>query len=82
MTEWIEEEFNLSGHWASPIINGDDSGLSDKETRQLHRFLKTVQAGKVGHWDGWNEGEGNFSRDDITWLMADCYPVKFIWRKE
>ena len=32
------ESFELPAHWASPLINGDISGLSIKECRQLDAF--------------------------------------------
>ncbi len=32
------QTFELPAHWASPLINGDISGLSIKECRQLDAF--------------------------------------------
>lgn len=33
-------EYKLPAHWASAIINGDDSGLSDNDLVELEAFLE------------------------------------------
>lgn len=37
--------FTLPAHWASYLINGDDSGLSPKETEQVNAFLESETVG-------------------------------------
>ena len=66
-------EFTLATHWASAIINGDDSGLSCAESTQLDEFLSYVAESKgPGHWAGFDEKTSNFTRDEITGLLANC----------
>ena len=76
-------EFNISGHYASAIINGDYSGLDDKEERELNAFLDSIpdDAKGRGHWDGFGEDEDyqGFSRCDVCGMMSDCYTARYMF---
>lgn len=74
-------EFRLGDWWASAIINGDESGLTDKESAELAAFITgTIPAARLarGHWDGFAEDDSlGFCRDEITGLGGDCYRARF-----
>jgi hypothetical protein len=72
-------EFRLSGHWASAIINGDYSGLSDDEAEQLNSWINNNTPGG-GHFDGFSEDDDSlgFCRDNVSGLMADCFRVRYL----
>ena len=72
-------EFRMSGSWASAIINGDYSGLSDAESETPNSWINSNVPGGAGHWDGFSEDDAlGFCRDDVTGLLADCYRVRFL----
>lgn len=74
-------DFQLGDWWASAIINGDYSGLSDGEEAELDAWLAANSIGE-GHWDGFGEEDSlGFCRDDITGLGGDCYRVRRMVRK-
>jgi hypothetical protein len=80
-TQWDSYEFNISDTYASALINGDWSGLSEDEGLQLVAFLDhNIPVGLVGHWDGFAEEDANgFSRDAVSGLKGDCYSVRFMF---
>lgn len=70
-------DHQVSGHFASALINGDYSGLNDKEEKQLAAWIERNTIGP-GHWAGFNEWDDDcgFSRCEITRLMSDCFTVR------
>lgn len=46
--EFTEISYELPAHWASALINGDRTGLDDKEERDLDRFLRGEE---LADWD-------------------------------
>lgn len=76
--KWDQYEFRLGSWWATAIINGDYSGLSDQETAQLDQWIASQELPN-GHWDGFDEEKDSlgFSRDDITGMAGDCYRVRY-----
>ena len=34
--------FTLPTHWASPLVNGDESGLEDEDTQALEAFVNDM----------------------------------------
>lgn len=74
-------EFNLGSFWASAVINGDTSSLTDSEETQLDAFMAEYQAKQPGgHWDGFDESDyQGFSRDEITGLGSDCYKCRYVF---
>jgi hypothetical protein len=46
------EEYTLPSHWASSLINGDDSGQSDEDIEEIYNFL---QREKLGYCAGVSE---------------------------
>jgi len=73
-------EYNICGAYLSAIINGDYSGLVDNEEAELNEFLDDVAIQHEillpGHWSVDSE-EPNFSMDDVSGLMDDCYECTY-----
>jgi len=80
--KWDYYEFTLGSWWASAIINGDYSGLTDDESARLDEFMRDrIPTGLRGHWDGFDEETDyrGFTRDEITGLAGDCYKARFMF---
>jgi len=67
-------EFNIAGCYLSGLINGDVSGLNDEDIKLLDEFEGNLQ--HPGYWYVISE-ESNFSRDEVSYLMADCYECRY-----
>jgi len=63
-------QYEISGHYASAIINGDYSGLSNQEETALTLFMANLPVNN-GHFDVM-EDESNFARCEVSGLYADC----------
>ena len=74
--EFEQYSYRLAGHWASPIVNGDATGLSDAEESELNTFLGTLPKG-CGHWDGWNEETSNFGIDEVSGKYAETFECTY-----
>jgi hypothetical protein len=66
-----EDEATIAQHWATAIEYGDISGLSNREERQLSKWLKQWPSASFEYGE-----EVNFERCEISGLMADCIEVK------
>jgi len=88
--KFLPLEYTLPDTWASAIINGDSSELSDEDESQLNKWLeiKKEELGD-GHWDikSGEDGEieeSSFSKyhdaQEVGTLTADC--LTFIWNKK
>lgn len=55
------ETHTLPAYWASYLINGDDSGLSDNERRRIDRYVKVNGLGAC--LDVTNEEEFSWDND-------------------
>ena len=65
-------QYEISGHFASAIINGDYSGLIDSDIKELDLFLNNLPVDN-GHFDLVDyDGEGFFSRCEISGLYSEC----------
>lgn len=74
-------ECTLGVWWASAIINGDYSGLSDDEERQLNDWLNYVHDSYGdGHWDGFEESW--FGLDEISGLYGEVSDALYLVPKE
>lgn len=69
-------ELTLAGHWLPPLINGDETGLSDQECSDLAAFMQTYNA-----LDNLIieivDDESSFAVDAVSDLHASCYTVRF-----
>lgn len=74
-------EYEVGQFFLPVLINGDSTGLTDAEERQLRDFLDNaeVAAAEAGathwHWDCDIDESPGFSRCDITGLYADTVRV-------
>ena len=71
--------YHISGHFLSPLINGDLSGLDTQEEADLGAWVDSLPV--TGHFDVISE-EGNFRECDITGLHADCYEVRLYFQTQ
>jgi len=72
-------QYEISGHFASAIINGDYSGLTDNEIRELDLFLNNLPVDN-GHFDLVDyDGEEFFSRCEISGLYSECLDFRLIF---
>jgi len=68
--------FNISGHFACPIIYGDYSGLIDSDIKELDLFMDNLPVDN-GHFDLVNpENEGFFDKCEISGLFSECYEFR------
>jgi hypothetical protein len=68
--------FNISGHFASAIINGDYSGLIDSDIKELDLFMDNLPVDN-GHFDLINpENEGFFDKCEISGLFSECHEFR------
>ena len=68
--------FTIASHYASALINGDYTGLNDAEEKELNDFLAHLKreygTSNLILTDYYAENEGDFNRDDVTNLWANC----------
>lgn len=69
--EFDLNEYKISEHFASAMINGDYSGLTDAEERELNDWLKSV-AEPGAHWHCANS-DSEFAQCEITGLLSLCF---------
>jgi hypothetical protein len=68
--EW---EYNIASHYVTAIEYGDYSGLSDDDCRRLDAFMRDLPEGSKT----WSYSEeSNFTKDEVSGLMADCIESK------
>lgn len=67
-------QYEISGHFASAIINGDESGLSPDEISDLNAFMADLPVNN-GHFDVM-EDASNFAHCEISGLYDDCLTVR------
>jgi hypothetical protein len=69
--------FDVSTHFVSAIINGDESGLTDEDCAQLRAFEQNLprhyhyKTKKIGIWDVIDHGN-DFAMCEVCDLHADC----------
>jgi hypothetical protein len=73
----ITTEFAIGQHFLSALINGDYSGLNDKECAQLDDWVAEVQPKGSGHWST-TEITDEFARCDVTGLHGEVEQVHYV----
>lgn len=72
------EEFTLPAHWASFLVNGDDSGLSREERTEIEAWERRVERRCWSFWCVGVSDESFFAhRNDANNLGADCATFTF-----
>ena len=70
------ETYTLPEYWASALINGDESGLSDSESKELNQWLDDTKPGYCVSVDG----ESFFTQyHDAPGVLA-CNCLKFTFQ--
>ena len=72
------EEYTISSHYLSSLINDDCSGLEDEEAVEFDAWVKLMQDGRMGHWDC--DSESYIAMCAVTGLLSDCTTVRFVYR--
>ena len=73
--------YTLPVHILPAIFNGDDSGLTDKESSDVQIFLDEVLTDQgLGCW-AWPDDEPSFrAHNDYDTLAGECVEVLYITR--
>lgn len=69
--------YTIGAHFLPALINGDETGLTRQDQRQLAEFAATLPAG-AGHWSCGDSDEFDFARCDITDLMSGCVVCQYL----
>ena len=80
---WDWYEYTIAGHYLPALINGDDSGLEERECEILQTFINNLpEQAKAGHWAYDNDENGeDFTICDVCGLYAGCYNVRLMFKK-
>jgi hypothetical protein len=71
------ENYLLPAHWASVLINGDESGFSEDEIDELNRWYDDTKPGNCVDVSG--ESEFSWSHDADGYVLACvCLTFTFI----
>jgi len=72
-------EATVAAHYAPAIINGDVTGLDDREESQLDAFLESLTEGNApGHFDIVCT-EPTFTTCAVTHLQAECVTLVYFY---
>lgn len=74
------DEYSISSHYLSSLINDDPSGLEDKEAVEFNEWVELMQDGRMGYWDG--DSDSDIAMCEVTGLLSECTTVRFIYRVE
>ena len=66
----------LPAHWASALINADESGMSDEESRALNDWLRDTNAGYCVDCSDESEFRHTHDADEYA-LAGDCLTFTF-----
>jgi hypothetical protein len=70
-------EYSIADHFASPLINGDYSGLSESDTHILKQFLEFLDQNLMhGTWAIENDEPSGFDWCEISTQHANCVTAK------
>lgn len=79
---WDWYEYTIAGHYLPALINGDDSGLEERECEILQTFIDNLpEQAKAGHWAYNDENREDFTVCDVCGLYAGCYNVRLMFKK-
>lgn len=83
LSGWDWYEYTIAGHYLPALINGDESGLEERECKMLQTFTDNLpEQAKAGHWAYDNDDNGeDFTTCDVCGLYAGCYNVRLMFKK-
>lgn len=76
-SDWDYYSFPIAEHFAPAMINGDYTGLNDKEEKQLDEFLKGFG---LGHWSIGNDDE-DYRTCDVCGLYSKTVQMQFHFKQ-
>ena len=81
---WDWYDYTIAGHYLPALINGDESGLEERESRMLQTFIDSLpEQAKAGHWSYDNDENGeDLTICDVCGLYAGCYNVRLMFKKK
>lgn len=85
---WDSFDYKVAGHFLSPLINGDYSGLDVQDVLDFDAWEEQAQAHAkeqgftVGHWSCENEESDDWGICDVTGLHAMRQCVKLMVYKD
>lgn len=74
-------EYRVGAHFLSALFNGDTSGLSDEEERELAAWEASVrgETGGAGHWATLDDDDAtDFTVCDVTGMGSDTRRVAYM----
>jgi len=81
---WDWYDYTIAGHYLPALINGDESGLEERECKMLQTFIDNLpEQAKAGHWayDSDENGE-DFTTCEVCGLYAGCFNVRLMFKKK
>jgi hypothetical protein len=77
--EMTTEKYTLPVYWASALVNGDTSGMSDADEKEMNDWLSEV---KPGNCVGVSEDSWFAHNNDATRLGGDVAEFTFIQHQQ
>lgn len=74
-------EFNIAGHFLPALINGDNTGLENDESKVLDQFANHWQTLKNATWDCLTH-HPDLNICDITGLLAATHKVRLYFTND
>lgn len=83
MPDFESHEFDIGAHFLSALIDGDVTGLSDAEERQLDEWERETRAtigdvSGLGHWQTVDGHSDEFGVCDVTGLRSETERVVYM----
>lgn len=85
---WDHHTYRIGDYFLPYLINGDASGISNTERRELDQFATSVEnravkdGFTVGHWDYESEEGEDYGKCEVTDLYGTLADVRLIVYKE
>lgn len=78
LTKLAVIEYTLPAHWACPLLYGDESGLTGRESEEIESFLSRAKAEHGGALCCVGVGEPEFRwKNDATHMGGECCVFSF-----
>lgn len=76
-------DYTMSEHFLSALINGDYSGLEDDDETALKIFTDNAfSTHGLGFWDTNPDNQPDFTRCEVTDLLANCFTVTYLTKRK
>lgn len=78
---WDSYDFYIADHLLPSLINSDDSGLSNKEIKQLDEWIKHQGLPENGHWSVIEDDTDEFGEDEVSGLRSSVTKVSWVFKR-